>query len=210
MPLSEVDTPALLIDLDVFEQNLQRMAAAAAKYSVRLRPHAKTHKCPVIAMRQIALGAVGVCCQKVSEAQSNVYSELQAGSYIFMDRDYAFNLDEKGQGVSDFGHSLFVYATVMSKPHPERAVLDAGLKASSIDSGLPAVVGYPGLRYVRAADEHGTLEISQPDCPIGIGDKIRLIPGHCDPTVNLHDWYVGFRNGRVEAIWPIAARGALF
>jgi D-serine deaminase-like pyridoxal phosphate-dependent protein len=144
------------------------------------------------------------------EAQSGVFSELQVGSYIFMDADYALNLDEKGQQVSDFGHSLFVFATVMSKLHPERAVLDAGLKALSVDSGMPTVVGCPGVDYVRAADEHGTLEIKHSDISIAIGDKIRLIPGHCDPTVNLHDWYIGIRNERVEAIWPIAARGALF
>ena len=72
MPLAEIDTPALLIDLDAFERNLQRMAAFAAKAGVRLRAHAKTHKSPIIAARQVALGAVGVCCQKVSEAEAMV------------------------------------------------------------------------------------------------------------------------------------------
>src|SRR2546421_12910751 len=69
MPLEEIDTPSLLIDLDAFERNLKAMAAAVAGTGVRLRPHAKTHKSPVIALRQIALGAVGACCQKVSEAE---------------------------------------------------------------------------------------------------------------------------------------------
>ncbi|HMB46951.1 MAG TPA: alanine racemase, partial [Afifellaceae bacterium] len=69
MPLSEVDTPALLIDLDAFERNLRKMADKAKAYGVRLRPHAKTHKSPIIARRQMALGAVGICCQKVSEAE---------------------------------------------------------------------------------------------------------------------------------------------
>ncbi|HJZ44883.1 MAG TPA: hypothetical protein VJ233_14270 [Hyphomicrobiaceae bacterium] len=67
-PLAAVDTPALLIDLDAFERNLKRMADFARGAGVRLRPHAKTHKSPDIAARQVALGAVGVCCQKVSEA----------------------------------------------------------------------------------------------------------------------------------------------
>src|SRR5512139_71774 len=73
VPLEDVDTPALLIDLDVFERNIALMAQAVAGTSVRLRPHAKSHKCPVIALRQIAAGAVGVCCQKVGEAEAMVY-----------------------------------------------------------------------------------------------------------------------------------------
>jgi len=68
MPLDEVDTPALVVDLDAFEGNLRRLADRVKSSGVRLRPHAKTHKCPVIALKQIELGAVGVCCQKVSEA----------------------------------------------------------------------------------------------------------------------------------------------
>src|SRR5262245_60765247 len=72
MSLAEVDTPALLIDLDAFERNLRRMADFAAQAGVRLRAHAKTHKSPVIAARQVALGAVGVCCQKVAEAEAMV------------------------------------------------------------------------------------------------------------------------------------------
>jgi len=363
MPLADVDTPALLIELDVFERNIARMAEAAAAHSVRLRPHAKTHKCPVIALKQMALGAVGVCCQKVSEAEamvyggvldvlitneivgrsklrraaalagqakigicvddsgnvedlnraasefgttlsvyvelnvgsnrcgvgpgepvlklaeaieaspslrfaglqayhgaaqhvrsfaerkkavdsavenvkstlevlekngihcpivtgagtgshlfegrSGVFSELQAGSYIFMDADYAKNLGENGNFDGTFEHSLFVYTTVMSRPVPGRAVVDAGLKALSVDSGMPALVGFSGIEYVRASDEHGKLEVKQPDSPIKPGDKIKLIPGHCDPTVNLYDWYVCIRNDRVEALWPITARGAV-
>src|SRR5215831_400356 len=70
MALNDVDTPALLIDLDAFERNLQRMADFVGSAGrVRLRPHCKTHKSPIIAARQLALGAVGVCCQKVSEAE---------------------------------------------------------------------------------------------------------------------------------------------
>src|SRR5512142_2892646 len=72
MPLAEVDTPALILDLDAFERNLARMAEAVRGRPLRLRPHAKSHKCAEIALRQIAAGAVGVCCQKVSEAESLV------------------------------------------------------------------------------------------------------------------------------------------
>src|SRR5690349_23106140 len=72
MPLAEVDTPALILDLDVFEANLKRLKESLAGTNVKVRPHAKSHKCPQIAMRQMALGAVGVCCQKVSEAEAMV------------------------------------------------------------------------------------------------------------------------------------------
>src|SRR4030065_355352 len=72
MPLSEVDTPALILDLDAFERNLDRMDASLAGKTIRIRPHAKSHKCPEIALRQIQRGAVGVCCQKVSEAEAMV------------------------------------------------------------------------------------------------------------------------------------------
>ena len=72
MLLADVDTPSLILDLDSFERNLQRLSESLAGRKVMLRPHAKSHKCPQIALRQIALGAVGVCCQKVSEAEAMV------------------------------------------------------------------------------------------------------------------------------------------
>ncbi len=364
MTLDDVDTPALLIDRDAFDDNVRRLAEAAGAFGVALRPHAKTHKSPAIARRQIAAGAVGVCCQKVAEAEamveggvsdvlvtneivgagkllrlaslakqakvgvcvddaanvaelsaaasrlgaelsvlvevdvgahkcgvapgeaalelarcvagapalrfaglqayhgpaqhirdhaerraaieaavamvtatvdllarhglrcgavtgagtgtypfeaaSGVYTELQAGSYIFMDADYRRNLDARGVHDSPFAHSLFVLATVMSRPVGERAVLDAGLKAVSVDSGMPLLVDRPGVDYVGAADEHGKLALRDPVEKLAVGDKVRLIPGHCDPTVNLHDWFIGYRRDRVEAIWPVAARGPGF
>jgi D-serine deaminase-like pyridoxal phosphate-dependent protein len=363
MPLELVDTPALLVDLDALERNLGRLAAAVAGSPVRLRPHAKTHMCPAIALRPLAHGAVGVCCQMVAAAEamvlggvpdvlvsnevvgvpklrrlaalarqarvavcaddptnvadlneaalafdvripvlveinvgadrcgvepgepalalarqiaaspglrfaglqayhgaaqhvrefarrreaietavertrrsvellarhglvcevvsgggtgtyrfevaSGVYTELQAGSYIFMDADYAKNLGEAGAPSRDFEHSLFVYATVMSRPTKDRAILDAGLKALGVDAGLPWVEGMPDVEYVRASDEHGKLSLRDPERALRLGDKVRLIPGHCDPTVNLYDWYVGIRDNRVEVLWPITARGAV-
>src|SRR5204862_5059578 len=77
MSLDDVDTPALIVDLDAFERNLRRLADRVAGSGVRLRPHAKTHKCPVIALKQIELGAVGVCVQKVSEAEAMVYGGVR-------------------------------------------------------------------------------------------------------------------------------------
>jgi D-serine deaminase-like pyridoxal phosphate-dependent protein len=361
MPLAEVDTPCLLLELDAFERNLKRLPESLLGTGMRLRPHAKSHKCPDIALKQIALGAAGVCVQKVSEAAalvaggvndvlianevvgppkvkllaelnrrarvavcaddagnvaaldaaaraagvvldvlveidvgagrcgvqpgapavalaahivacrnlrfaglqayqgsaqhirkvgarreaiaravehvrmttrllsaagiacdyvtgagtgsymfeaaSNVYHELQAGSYIFMDADYAKN-EWTESGIPQFEHSLFVWTTVMSTPSRERAVVDAGLKASSIDSGMPRVADYADVEYVKASDEHGVLQITG-ETRFAVGDKLKLVPGHCDPTVNLYDWFVCMRDGRVEALWPITARGAV-
>jgi len=357
----EIDTPALVIDLDALEYNLDHMAALLAPTGVKLRAHAKTHKSPVIAKLQIARGAVGQCVQKVAEAEilawggvndilvsnevvgaaklarlcalariakvalcvddaaqvaaieasaadagvtmsvlveidvgagragiaagpeavelakriagskhltfgglqayqgsaqhkrtvaerrtligaaidasrrtveqlrqqglpcpivggagtgsfqiesvSGVYTEMQAGSYIFMDADYARNLDESGAPVSTFRHSLFVLSTVMSASRPGVAVLDAGHKAVSIDSGMPTVWQRPDVRYVSASDEHGKLEVGSETAAPKLGEKLRLVPGHCDPTVDRFDWYVGVRKGRVECLWPVAARG---
>ncbi len=360
--LDEIETPALVVDLDAYERNLDRMAAALAGRGVGLRPHAKTHKSPVIALEQMARGAVGACCQKVGEAEAlvaggvpdvlvsnqvvgagkiarlaalagaarmavcvddarnvaelsaaataagvtlrvlveievgmarcgvapgaparalaaqvaespglafgglqayhggaqhvrtvearraavrraaeiaaetadllagaglpcaaisgggtgslpfdlelGVLTELQAGSYIFLDADYARNEAAEGRPGADFEHSLFVLATVMSQPSPARVVTDAGLKAIAFDSGPPEAWRRPGVRYVGASDEHGTLAVGE-GAALGYGEKLLLVPGHCDPTVNLYDWYVGVRGGRVERVWPVAARGAV-
>lgn len=369
MAFADVDTPALVIDLDAFERNLKRMAEFAGKAGIRLRAHAKTHKSPVIAARQMEFGAVGVCCQKVSEAEvmveggigdvlvsnevagagkldrlaalarrariavcvddpgnvaemevaaakagvtldvlveidvgakrcgiapgepaarvarliagsphlsfaglqayhgsaqhvreasarrdqiasavamveetlralraagleariiggggtgtyeheaaSRVYTELQCGSYIFMDADYARNKRADGGMFDAYEHALFICATVMSMPQPERAVLDAGLKTFSVDSGMPLPWQVPGAVYHRPSDEHGILDLTNCARPPARGDKVLLVPGHCDPTVNLHDWYVGVRgfgtaSAHVETLWPVAARGAVF
>ena len=361
--LEDVDTPALLVDLDALEYNVRRMQTMVVERGVRLRPHSKTHKCVVIARLQMDHGAVGVCAQKVAEAEtlvragignvlvsnqvvgqrklerlaalageaqigvcvdnadnvvrmseqavrfgtqidvlveievgcqrcgvtpgepvvalakqidsapglrfaglqayhggaqhlrpieerraaiaeavasttdtvsrlktigldcetvggagtgtyeferdSQVYNELQVGSYVFMDADYAKNLDATGNPVSEFRQSLFVIATVISCTAGERAVIDAGLKALTFDSGVPDIADRDGLTYSRPSDEHGRIRAERGSELPTVGDKLRLIPGHCDPTVNLYDWYVGIRENRVTALWPVAARGAL-
>lgn len=369
MPFDEIDTPALIIDLDAFEANLAKLAAFAEQANIRLRPHAKTHKSPIIARKQMALGAVGQCCQKVSEAEvlveagiqdvlvsnevwgrrkldrlaglarharvsvcvdderniadladaarragseigvlveidvgagrcgvttpeaalglaqaieaapglvfrglqayhgsaqhkrsvqereeaiggaaeitratvahlaqaglaceivggagtgtynleaaTGIWNELQAGSYIFMDADYAKNHGADGQRISEFRHALFVLVTVMSKPARDKLVVDAGHKALGNDSGFPDVWGFEGATYGRPSDEHGAIDLAQCKRSADAGDRILLVPGHCDPTVNLHDWYIGVRgmhspDARVEVVWPVAARGCVF
>jgi D-serine deaminase-like pyridoxal phosphate-dependent protein len=165
-----------------------------------------------------ALGRKDIPCETITgagtgtygfEIASRLFTEIQPGSYVFMDADYARNLAADGAPARTFAHALFVYTTVMSRPAADRAVVDAGLKAVSVDSGMPAMADAPGIEYVGAADEHGRLRLREPGRAPAIGDKLRLIPGHCDPTVNLYDWYVGVRGPRVEAVWPVAARGAV-
>ena len=346
-----IDTPALVIDLDAMERNLAQMAAFAKEHGVRLRPHAKMHKSAVLAAKQIAAGAVGVCVQKTSEAQalaargiddifisnqiiapaklkrvaalakelqarggrlamavdslqgvqalalaigeakhlidvfveldvgqtrcgvaqpadvvplaqaiaqhpalrfaglqayngraqhlrsvaerraaldsviervqqtrallikaglslplvtgagsgtfaleatSGVFGELQAGSYLFMDADYARNAADPAQPA--FEHALFVKSQVVSRAD-DHAVVDAGHKSHAIDSGLPRV-WQRDLEFANGGDEHGLLRRGNGAAWLpALGEMVWLVPGHCDPTVNLHDALVGVRGG---------------
>jgi 3-hydroxy-D-aspartate aldolase len=142
------------------------------------------------------------------EAASSVYNEMQCGSYVFMDADYQRVLDASGAGISEFGNSLFILTSIMSKTRDHEAVCDAGLKVMSADSGLPAVHAEADLEYIGISDEHGV--IADPNNRLKLNDRLKLIPGHCDPTCNLHDWYVGVRGDRVECLWPVSARGKAF
>lgn len=144
------------------------------------------------------------------EAGSGVYGELQAGSFMFMDADYARNEADPDQ--PPFEHALFLKTQVMSVC-ADHAVCDAGHKSHAIDSGLPRVHAMPGaspLEYFNGGDEHGILRGERLPA---IGDTLWLIPGHCDPTVNLHDHLFGVRGGlqagMVERIIRVDARGAL-
>jgi 3-hydroxy-D-aspartate aldolase len=144
------------------------------------------------------------------ESNSGVYNELQCGSYAFMDADYGRILDENGQRIDrgEWENALFILTSVMSHAKADKAIVDAGLKAQSVDSGLPVVFGRDDVEYVKCSDEHGV--VSDPKGALKVNDKLRLVPGHCDPTCNVHDWYVGVRNGKVEALWPVSARGKAF
>lgn len=143
----------------------------------------------------------------VHEAASGQWGELQAGSYLFMDADYAANTAD--ESAPAFEHALFVKAQVMSRPEG-RAVVDAGHKSHAIDSGLPRVWLPEGLAFANGGDEHGVLR--GPALP-ALGETVWLVPGHCDPTVNLHDHLIGVRGGlltgRVERVLRVDARGAL-
>ena len=96
----------------------------------------------------------------------------------------------------------------LSEIMADKAIVDAGLKAQSVDSGLPVVFGRTDVKYAKCSDEHGVVE--DPQGVLKVNDKLRLVPGHCDPTCNVHDWYVGVRNGKVETLWPVSARGKAY
>jgi D-serine deaminase-like pyridoxal phosphate-dependent protein len=350
--VEQVDTPALLLDLDVLERNLDRMAAFATRTGKRVRPHAKTHKSPIVGRMQLERGAIGLCCAKLGEAEvladaglgpllvtteiagrpkvsrlvalrthadvmgvvddmdaartlsdamraaglvldvlvdvnvgqertgirpegagelaacvaslaglrlrgiqayeghlQHIYAEperrarwrecadrilaareailgrglpvevvstagtgtsafaaelpevteVQAGSYAFMDADYA-----NVEGL-DYEVALTVLSSAVSRQRGDTAVVDAGWKALSTDSGLPVVKGRPDLAYAPKGDEHGGVTGAR----VVPGERIELVPSHCDTTVNLYDEYVCVRRGVVEAVWPIAARGRI-
>lgn len=144
------------------------------------------------------------------ESSSGVYNELQCGSYAFMDADYGRIQDKDGKRIDqgEWENALFILTSVMSHAKPNLAVVDAGLKAQSVDSGLPFVYGRDDVKYIKCSDEHGVID--DPNGVLQINEKLRLVPGHCDPTCNVHDWYVGVRNGKVETLWPVSARGKAY
>jgi D-serine deaminase-like pyridoxal phosphate-dependent protein len=132
-------------------------------------------------------------------------TEVQPGSFVFMDTDYRNAIGPV------YSNALTILSTVISRPTPTRAVVDAGLKSLSIDSGMPEPKGLPGIEYRPGGDEHGILTWGEGTEPaivrLEVGDRIEFIPSHIDTTINLHDYYYAYRNGRLEAIWPVEARG---
>ncbi|MGE0827649.1 MAG: DSD1 family PLP-dependent enzyme [Candidatus Binatia bacterium] len=356
----DLPTPALLIDMDLLERNIATMSRYVHSKGIQLRPHAKSHKCPEIARRQLAAGAVGVCAATITEAEAlaaagisgilitsemvgrnrierlvrltatqpdtlsvvdnpvharqlsdsavaagvplnvlldldpglhrtgilpsenafalaqllmqlpnlrlrgvqcysgntahvvgyearrahseqamspaleffsrlqrngfpveimtggstgtyNIDSEfpgmteLQVGSYVFMDIEYRDIGGERGAIYDDFVHSLTVLATVISRSHDGLATVDAGLKAFATDRAFgPEVKDLQGVEYRFAGDEHGFLLLHNPSRPVALGDKLEFLVPHCDPTVNLYDQVFCLRGNYVEAVWPIA------
>ncbi|MEO0485708.1 MAG: 3-hydroxy-D-aspartate aldolase BhcC [Pseudomonadota bacterium] len=165
------------------------------------------------------LAAVGLDCDIVGgggtgsyyfESNSGVYNELQCGSYAFMDADYGRILDKDGKRIDqgEWENALFILTSVMSHAKVDKAIVDAGLKAQSVDSGLPVIFGRDDVEYIKCSDEHGV--VMDPDGVLKVNDKLKLVPGHCDPTCNVHDWYVGVRGGKVETLWPVSARGKAY
>jgi len=188
---------------------VRREAIAKAADAVRLTRR-------LIEAQGVAVGLVtgaGTGCL-VLEAASGVYGELQAGSFMFMDADYALN--ERDPAQPQFEHALFVKTQIIST-HSGHAVCDAGHKSHAIDSGMPLVHALKpdsALEYFNGGDEHGILRPAAGSTRLpGLGRMLWLIPGHCDPTVNLHDVMIGvsggLHSGVVQRIFKVDARGAL-
>jgi D-serine deaminase-like pyridoxal phosphate-dependent protein len=361
-PVTDLPTPALLIDLDIFERNLQALAGYMKGKAVTFRPHGKAHKSPTIAKLQLASGAKGVCAAKLGEADVLVrggirdvlvtaevvgrlkierlmsllaiapdvkavvdneqnatdlsaaalaakrrlkvaidcnvgqnrtglgtpeevvalaqaiaklkglefiglqgyggnnqhvvgfenrktravasnekvvaarqalekagftiqmvsvggtgsynidadypgVTEIQPGSYVFMDAHYNKIGGRDKPEFSEFGNSLSVLTTVISRAVAGRAIVDAGIKALSTDESPPEPLGLTGATYGAAGDEYGALRLQNPSRELKVGDQVQITPGHCDTTVNLHNVFFAVRKGVVEHVWPIEGRG---
>jgi 3-hydroxy-D-aspartate aldolase len=156
-----------------------------------------------------ALEAAGLKPELVSGGGTGSYY-FESNSGAFMDADYGRILDQDGNRIDrgEWENALFILTSVMSHVKADKAICDAGLKAQSVDSGLPVIFGRDDVKYVKCSDEHGVIE--DQGGVLKVGDKLKLIPGHCDPTCNVHDWYVGVRGGKVESVWPVSARGKAY
>jgi 3-hydroxy-D-aspartate aldolase len=133
-------------------------------------------------------------------------TELQPGSYVFMDCNYSRIHWGPDGALVPFGNAIGIWTSVVSCCAADRIIVDAGWKSASCDSGVPSVKGIDGATFAFAGDEHGKLSVPE-GTRVMAGDKLELVPSHCDTTVNLYDRYVCIRKGKVEALWPVAARG---
>jgi D-serine deaminase-like pyridoxal phosphate-dependent protein len=165
-----------------------------------------------------AFAAAGIATPIVSGAGTGSYefqtragyTEFQCGTYVFMDKQYRDVGDASGERYSRFEQALFVLATVMSVPSEDRVVLDAGLKSLSMDGGMPEAVDLPGWSFSFGGDEHGILRRTEARArQPRLGEKLRLVPGHGDTTINLHDEYRVLAGGAPAMVWPVAARGKI-
>lgn len=136
------------------------------------------------------------------------FTDVQVGSYIFMDMQYLAIGGEDGNPVySDFASSLTVLATIVNNRFPGRLTTDAGAKALTLNVPRPGVIGEPGMDYNPGSDEFGTITFKEASKSYKMGDRLELIVPHCDPVVNLYDYIYGIRKDRVEVVWPVTARG---
>jgi len=159
----------------------------------------------------------GIGCPLLSAGSTGTYNidseidgitELQPGSFMFMDVDYNRIGGQDGPVYRDFKNSLSVLTTVVSKPSDDVAIVDGGFKAFSTDRPfMPEARTIQGISYSWGGDEHGKLNLAKASSPVNLGDRIEFIIPHCDPSVNLYDRIYCLRGENVEAVWRIAARG---
>ncbi|MCC0066877.1 MAG: DSD1 family PLP-dependent enzyme [Rhodovulum sp.] len=189
--------------MDSFEDRKAKLDAAIAQVSDAVEALKKEGLEPEL----VSGGGTG---SYYFESNSGVFNELQCGSYAFMDADYGRIHDENGKRIDqgEWENALFILTSVMSHAKADKAICDAGLKVQTLDSGLPFIFGRDDVKYIKCSDEHGVIE--DPKGVLKVNEKLRLVTGHCDPTCNVHDWYVGVRNGKVETVWPVSARGRAY
>lgn len=136
------------------------------------------------------------------------FTDVQVGSYIFMDMQYLAIGSEDGSPVyNDFAPSLTVMTTIVNNRFPGRLTTDAGAKALTLNTPRAGVIGEPGMDYNAGSDEFGAITVKEASKSYRIGDRLEVIVPHCDPVVNLYDQIYAIRKDRVEAVWPITARG---
>jgi len=135
-------------------------------------------------------------------------TDVQVGSYIFMDAQYLeIGGEDNEELYTDFVPSLTVMTTVLNNYFPNRLTTDAGQKALTLNKPDPIVIGEKGFRYTAGSDEFGSIQYETSSKAYSVGDKLELIVPHCDPAVNEYDQICGTRKDRVEVVWPISARG---
>ena len=194
---SQIETPALLIDLDRLEENIKKIADFFEHKKAKLRPHFKTHKSSELSLMQIAAGAKGMTCAKVGEAQVLVEAGIK-------DVLIANQIVEtcKIQRLANLAKKAKI--TVIHRRNGY-VVTDAGLKVCCQEKGKPAIKGYPGLVVSSLSEEHG--KIIDEEGVLHFLKKLEYIPSHCCSTVNLHDDYYCIRGESLEAVWPVSGRG---
>jgi D-serine deaminase-like pyridoxal phosphate-dependent protein len=177
--------------------------------------HSRQYMGPVIDSF-LAMQKAGLPAEIMSGASTGTYnidsgldgmSELQVGSYAFMDVDYRRIGGRSGEVYQDFQPSLTVLATVISKNHPDIATIDAGFKAFATDRSFGPEPLLEGVKYSFNGDEHGRLLLEHAAKEVKLGDKVELIVPHCDPNVNLYDRMYACQGEQVVEVWKIAARG---
>ena len=141
------------------------------------------------------------------EPDTGLVTELQAGSYAFMDIEYRDIGSKNSNQFLDFGVALYVLVTAISKPQSKLITVDAGFKSFASDKMVPEFRDVEGVNFHWGGDEHGIVQLRNPSREIKLGNKLAMLTPHCDPTVNLHDYYFPYRDGVVHEIWPISARG---
>jgi len=134
-------------------------------------------------------------------------TDLQVGSYVFMDQQY---IDVGGRGgarLDDFEVALTVATTAISQPVRGMITVDCGFKGFASESIPPSALDLPGATYRFAGDEHGMVQLAEGAQEPLLGQRVTFVTPHCDPTVNLYDYYWVHRDGFVHALWPVSARG---